>query len=240
MMVVKKYIVSTSVIIPFRSASELFYCRVYGVLKTTALSLAFTEGQARALGMASMGRSHCTCITLSCSLGEWAGRHRCAAGPLLQGHILGPHHVPNSNVPPLHWCNWWAESIHTFDESADSWGPCVGPLGQGLQGCRDFSPILPTASHFPTPQSHCSTAKGAFFFSILEWLLCYNQNRVVFPKTVAGSICMQLQSFGDPLKMDAGRVFLLRSPQEQHKVCTVIMSFCLFWPCTRWSYVSYA
>lgn len=102
MIVVKKYIVSTSVIIPFRSASELFYCRVYGVLKMTALSLAFTEGQARALGVASMGRSHRPCITLSCGLGEWAGRHRSAAGPLLQGRVLCLHHVPHTNVPPLH------------------------------------------------------------------------------------------------------------------------------------------
>lgn len=68
----------------------------------TALSLAFTEGQARALGMASTGRSHCACITLSFSLGEWAGRHRSAAGPLLQGHIICPHHVPHTNVLPLH------------------------------------------------------------------------------------------------------------------------------------------
>lgn len=101
MMVVKKYTISTSVITAFRSASELFYCRVYGVLKMAALSLAFTEGQAQALGMASMG-SHRAHITLSCSLGEWAGRHRSAAGPLLQGCNFCPLHVPHTNAPPLH------------------------------------------------------------------------------------------------------------------------------------------
>lgn len=104
-MVVKKYTVSTSVVTAFRSATELFYCRVYGVLKMAALSLAFTEGQARALGMASMARSHRAHITLSCSLGEWAGRHTSAAGPLLQGHNFCPLHVSHTNAPPLHWCD---------------------------------------------------------------------------------------------------------------------------------------
>lgn len=101
MMVVQKYTVSTSVIIAFRSASELFHCRVYRVLKMAALSLAFTGGQARALGMVSMARSHRAHITVSCSLREWAGRHRPAEGPLLQGHNFCPLHVPHTDVPPL-------------------------------------------------------------------------------------------------------------------------------------------
>lgn len=70
-----------------------------------ALSLAFTEGHARALGMASMARSHHAHVTLSRSPGEWADRHRSAAGPLLQGHNFCPFHVPHTNVPPLHLCD---------------------------------------------------------------------------------------------------------------------------------------
>lgn len=153
-------------------------------------------------------------------------------------HTFCPLHVPHTNVPPLHWCDWWARSAHTFDiRSADSCGPCVGPLSQGLQRCCGFSPIPPTANHFLPPQNFCSTVKGTFLFSILKWLLCSLE--MVFPRTVADGICMQLQSSGDLLEIDAGKVFQLRSPQEQHKMCIVIMS-CLFWPCTRWSYVSYA
>lgn len=145
---------------------------------------------------------------LSCSPGEWAGRHSSAAGSLLQGQNFCPLHVPHTNVPPLHWCDWWAGSTYTFDErSADSCGPCVGPLGQGLQGCCDVSPIPPTANHFSLPQNLCSTAKGAFLFSILKWLLAQDG----FPRTVAAGICVQLQSSEDPLEMDSGRVFQLRS-----------------------------
>lgn len=33
---------------------------------------------------------------LSCSPGEWAGRHSSAAGPLLQGHNFGPLAVPHT------------------------------------------------------------------------------------------------------------------------------------------------
>lgn len=178
---------------------------------------------------------------LSCSPGEWAGRHSSAAGSLLQGQNFCPLHVPHTNVPPLHWCDWWAGSTYTFDErSADSCGPCVGPLGQGLQGCCDVSPIPPTANHFSLPQNLCSTAKGAFLFSILKWLLCLL--RMVFQELwLLASVCNYKALRILWRWIQAGYSSLEVSvAQEQHEICIIIMSFCLFWPCTRWSYVSYA
>lgn len=85
MMVVKKYILSTSVIIPSRSASELFYCTesskwlrlVWHLLRDRQGLQAWPLWQ-EVIVLISL---------LSCSPGEWAGRYSSAARPSFKAII---------------------------------------------------------------------------------------------------------------------------------------------------------
>jgi len=104
-----------------------------------------------------MWRSHHAFTILPCGLGEWAFRHRSAAGPLFQGHILCPLRVPYTKVPPWHWCDergllrppmkcWFPWSLHRSPQAGSAGGPWL---------------LMP----HPPPQKLGSTAKVAFLFT---------------------------------------------------------------------------
>lgn len=164
MIVVKKYIVSTSVIISFRLASELFYCRVYGVLKMTALSLAFTEGQARALGVASMGRSHRPCITLSCSLGEYG----LAGTDLLQGLCFkAVFSVPT--MSPTLMCHHCTDAIDEQGLLTPLMKVLIhvdlvwDPLGRVCRGAMTLAPSYPPPATFQLPKAFAAQPRELSF-----------------------------------------------------------------------------
>lgn len=142
-------------------------------------------------------------------------RAGCQAQICCKASLSRPYSL--SPLCPPHQCAtivlmWWEGSTQTTDEgSAGSPGPCAGALRQGLQGYRgamaSHAPCHPPLRHLPPPQNLCSTAKVAFLF--LHWNnhSAAKKNRMFFPRTMDGGMCMQLRSYGDPLETDAGRAF---------------------------------
>ena len=117
-------------------------------------------------GTTNRCRSHRAFITLSCSLGERAVRHRSAAGPLFQGHILCPLRVsPPTNVPPLRWCDERGLLRPSMKEVLVHLALVQEPSGRVCRGAMaSHAPSHPIPGHLPPPQNPCSTAKVAFLF----------------------------------------------------------------------------
>lgn len=175
-----------------------------------ALSLAFTEGQARALGMASMARSHHAHITFVLqSWGMGWQAQLCCRVPLSRPKFLSSPCPPHQCATiALMWLMsrvylhlWWEKCWFVWTLCGTPWAGSAGMLWHQPHPTH-CQPLFTSSK----PLQH---SQGSFPFQYTEVITLLAQDG--FPRTVAAGICVQLQSSEDPLEMDSGRVFQLRS-----------------------------